>query len=62
MKNYYKDFHTPEEYFLKHKVAPFEWRSINPNDVLKSAKKSSDKKEYHKKVSILTYQSVHKYI
>ncbi|XP_070564381.1 bifunctional polynucleotide phosphatase/kinase-like [Ptychodera flava] len=30
-------FYTPEEYFLNEAAAPFEWQSINPRNVLKTA-------------------------
>lgn len=45
-----KEFHTPEEFFLNQKVAEFEWRSIDPIEVLKKHKANDQPTEYHKKV------------
>lgn len=48
------EFHTPEEFFLNQKVAAFEWRSIDPLEVLKKHKANDQPTEYHKKASHLT--------
>lgn len=40
------DFHTPEEYFLKERVAPFQWRSMDPNTFLSNAEKPK-KAQHH---------------
>ncbi|KAK7484043.1 hypothetical protein BaRGS_00024655 [Batillaria attramentaria] len=42
-------FSTPEEFFLDEKPAAFEWKSINPNEILKKATKPDPKQEFHKK-------------
>nr|KAG5697411.1 hypothetical protein BaRGS_008837 [Batillaria attramentaria] len=38
-----------EEFFLDEKPAAFEWKSINPNEILKKATKPDPKQEFHKK-------------
>lgn len=51
------EFHTPEEFFLSQKVAAFEWRSIDPLEVLKKHKANDQPTEYHKKVSHSSQQT-----
>jgi hypothetical protein len=51
----FEGFMTPEEFFLKEKPAKFEWRSINPEEVLKNLKPKEENDaavstQYHKKV------------
>ena len=52
-----QEFHTPEEFFFSEKLAPFEWGSINPNDILKSHTDSkNDNKTYHDSVCDLVFK------
>jgi hypothetical protein len=42
------EFHTPEEFFLNHKKATFEWGSVDPNETLKKKEKQNAKNlSYH---------------
>ncbi|XP_071850455.1 uncharacterized protein F21D5.5-like [Apostichopus japonicus] len=41
------DFFTPEEYFYGEDKAPFEWRSVNPKDILEGAKDNQLEDKYH---------------
>jgi hypothetical protein len=47
------EFYTPEEYFLEHNPAPFEWGSINPLEILKKFDDNTKNKQnkYHKTVN-----------
>lgn len=45
------DFFTPEEYFYGEDKAPFEWRSVNPKDILEGAKDKLLEDKYHLEVS-----------
>ena len=45
------DFKTPEEFFLGEKPAPFEWRAVDPSEVLKNAGKTDDESSCHSDVS-----------
>ena len=50
---FYKEFHTPEEYFMGYKVASFEWGSIDPNEVIKKHEsKTKSSSQYHSSVSL----------
>ena len=39
------NFHTPEEFFLGEKVAPFNWGSVDPAEVLKKGEEDKEKLE-----------------
>ena len=45
------DFKTPEEFFLGEKPASFEWRAVDPSEVLKNAGKTDDESSCHSDVS-----------
>ena len=53
----FKEFYTPEEFFLKHKAVKFEWGSIDPNEFLEkhatSKNGTEEKKKYHSDVKII---------
>nr|XP_054763996.1 bifunctional polynucleotide phosphatase/kinase-like [Lytechinus pictus] len=42
-------FHTPEEFFLGEKAAPFEWHSCDPVKALEEGEARKTVKEYHQK-------------